>query len=617
MKVALSTLVNVAADAGFPTDKTSLIRRLRQEGSEPTTDITYRGQRGYVYTVSDLPAPFRQVLETEEPASFDCYTSAPLKQREEANRRLAMVRRVRDSIGNGSTLEACYAVVADEFGVSPSTVKRAWKAVRSAPEDEWLALLVKDYKGRQPDEIAPEILAYFFLDYGRVEKPQAQAVYERLVKMAEFKSWGPVPSLETLKRRWAGLPKATKVLWREGDKALGDLFPYAERDRSGMKPLDMISVDGREWDLMAEWPDGRKARAVITAVIDVASNYLLGWIVADVESTDIYRRVLCEVFTKHGIPSFAQFDNTRAAANKQLTAGAPGRHRFKNQPWDVQGILPTIGCIPRFATPENGQSKPVERAFLDLKERSERDPRLAGAYTGRSPSEKPANYGSSAVPIDLLKIVLAEAAEDYNTRTNRRGGIAHNTSYRAIFEAGLKDTSVRRLSEEQRRYFFSVAELRTVEREGSVFLGKRPHRNRYWAQSLQDHIGKKVIVRYDPDDLRSPVMVETRDGRMIDAAVPILEKRGFDSRADAREHARAKREYVKSAKQQAAALRKMVDLEYGAPLPEPETSRAAETPVVAPEFKRKKPTRQPEIRSVNTELLEKALALHEQQAKYG
>jgi transposase InsO family protein len=615
--VSLAAIREPARQAGYPMHKTTLIERLAREGALRVEEMAARGQRGFLYDIATLPAAIRAGLSPSAAsgnASLQPYLTAPPSQRVEAERRLSMVRRFKHLRENGCSPAAARATVAAESNCSEPTVKRAWKLVRNAVESEWLALLVKNYRGAAPAPIAPEILSYFYSDYGRVEQPKLQAVYERTVKKAAHNGWGPVPCAKTLQRRWNALPKAQRVLLRQGDDALDRMFPYAERDRTGMKPLDGINLDCRKWDILVTWPDGRELRPTVVMVQDEATNYLLGWIVGETESGDMYRRALCDVFTKFGIPKRALFDNTRAAANKMLTAGAEGRNRFKDKSSDPMGILPLIGCKPTFAQPYNGQSKLVERAFGEIKERSEKDPRLAGAYTGRSPSEKPANYGEKAVPLDLFKAVLAEAVEHYNSRTDRRGKVAYRTSHRALFEQGLSETKINRLTDAQRRYFFLAAERRTVTPDGSVKLGKEPHINRYWSAALADHAGTSVFVRYDPDHLAAPVMVETAEGSLIDDAVTIVEKRGFNSAADAREHQRAKRAFIKREKQNAAELVKMAACERGGyDMPAPDTSPAPAAPVIAPNFTAKVPRVR---KGVDWDAIERGTA-KEHRSRYG
>lgn len=537
----------------------------------------------------------------------------------------AMVR-LRTMLAAGDSKGAALGSVASEFGLSVSTVRRAWNDVSAHPETEWLVRLLPAYKPRAADEIHPEILRYFYADYGRVERPSLQAAWERTCKAAAKNGWGDGPSSKTLKRRWDALPADVRILWRDGERKLAEAQPRAERDRSGMLPLDGVNVDSRTWDLflaisaagvrtlqMSEVSDPgkpadeRALRLSIAVVQDEASNFLLSYEIDLTENKDQYRRALCRCFTEYGVPKRVRFDNTRAAANKALTAGARNRFRFTERADDVPGILPLVGCDVVFTLPGNGPSKLVERLFAELKERSEKDPRLAGAYTGRSPTEKPANYGSAAADLDTFRAVLAEAVEHYNSRIDRRSKVAFRTSHRAVFEAGLAKQKVRRLSAAQRAYFFTEAKRLTVSPSGTVVLGKLPHTNRFGSAALKAYAGKEIVVRFDPGDLSQPLHAETLGGRLIDATVPLIEKRGFNSTDDSREHARQKRRSINAAREQAAALNRMSLIEAQNALPTPAPAPAGQVPnVIAPLF-RNKPPKPEATNGVDTDALRRGM----------
>lgn len=267
------------------------------------------------------------------------------------------------------------------------------------PPADWLPALVPHHKGRIAAEIHPELLRFFYTDYGREDRPALQAVWERTCAAALENGWGDPPSARRLQRAFEALPKEVRTLWQKGERGLFDMLPAAQRDRSAMKPNDMWNVDARTWDLMVELPDAagnvRRVRMTVAMVQDVASNFLLGYEIAKTESTDLYQRLLCRAMQKFGIPKAILFDNTRAAANKRLTGGSENRFRFAGGE-ELPGVLTRLGIKVIFATPYNGRSKPVERAFRELTERSEKHPAVAGAYTGRSPMHKPANYGTDA-----------------------------------------------------------------------------------------------------------------------------------------------------------------------------------------------------------------------------
>ena len=621
--VALSAIAAVAPRVGYPRHKSSLIMRLELEGARRSVGEAQRGQQGFLYEAETLPACIKRLLcnkpgTVSSPLSLEVYTSAPPRQKREADARMAMMMELKQFLDGGAKTNAAYAATAEKFACSVPTVKRAWKAVRNADEGHWLELLVKAYSGREPDPIDDRILRYFYRDYGRPEQPQLQAVWERTVKEAEKHGWGDVPSAKTLKRRFDKLPIAERTLMREGEAGLDARQMSIDLDRSGMKPMDSINADGREWDVLVDLPDGRRVRRIVVVVQDEATNKVLGWVDGETESTELYREVLCQVFTEYGIPRQAKFDNTRAAANKTLTAGASNRKRFKDKPDDIDGLLIRVGCRPFFTKVRNGRSKPVERALLDLKERSEKHPDAAGAYTGRSPSEKPANYGARAISLETFRSLMREAVKEYNERGGRRSKVAFGISYDEAFESGLASTQVRKFSDEQRRSFFLDGERRTVSPSGEIWLGKLPHRRRYYSAAVREYAGREVIVRFDPKDFNAPVLVETLDGTRIDGQVPLIAPIAFNDQASAKAYERAKREEKQAVKRAVAARQRADRIEQDGFSPAvAETTPAPSAPVIAPNFKRKPASRGPASSPSDAERLSKGLARIEQKARYG
>lgn len=599
---SLATIKRIAPECGYPRDTTTLISRLRREGAEIVGAAPVRGGRTHLYALSTLPAKLRDHPELRgllEPSkavvSFEVYLHAVPSQRAEADRRRAMCCHVAERIGAGETKQDAYASAAANFAVSVSTVRNAWRCVRDVDPADWLSALVKAYRGRAPKEVSPDVLRYFFSDYGRVEAPQLQAVYERTVKAAKLNGWGEVPSAKTLKRRFDALPAAVRTRLRKGDRAADEMYPHQERDRSGVRPLDSFNMDSRTWDIRVELDDGRIIRPVITLAQDEASNFILGYEVTETESSHSYRRVIRGFCEGIGIPLKARFDNTRAAANKALTGGAKNRFRFTDRTDDLEGILPRIGCAVSFTKPYNGRSKLCERAFAELKERTEKHPTLAGCYTGRSTSHKPANYGDHAVPLAVFREILRQGVEHYNSRTDRRSQVANGRSHQAVFEEGLQTVKVRKLTPTQLRYFFAVAERRRVSPAGTISLGKRPHVNRYFHPALQDHAGVDVVAWYDPDNLATPLMVEAIDGRMIADEVELIEAGGFASIDAARQYERGKRRQRRGEKEYIAGLDMMTAAECARALEPVAPLATPETPIITPAkgFRQPKPNRAP------------------------
>ncbi|WP_235872975.1 transposase domain-containing protein [Pseudoxanthomonas winnipegensis] len=471
-------------------------------------------------------------------------------------------------------------------GGSVPSLGRWTAAVAGVERQHWPALLVPDYVGRTAtSEIPAEAWDTFKADYLRVEAPTATSCYARLQRVARVKQW-TLPSLATFKRRIEReLPRGVLVLARQGREAFDKTFPAQERDRSIFHALEAVNADGHKFDVFVRWPDGTVARPIMVGVQDLYSGKLLGYRIAETESADLARMAFRDVIERFGIPSKVWLDNGRGFASKMLTGGTANRFRFKVRAEDPTGVLTGMGCEIHWATPYHGQAKPIERAWRDLCDTVAKHPEFAGAYTGNKPDAKPENYGSRAVPLDVFVRVLNVEIGAHNAREGRKTRVAAGASFDQVFAHSYAQSVIRKAAPEQLRQLLLAAEVVTADaRDGSVRLSG----NRYWVEALGAHAGQKVTLRFDPDALHTHVHVYTLANVYIGQAECIAAV-GFADTSAAREHARAKKQYRRAARQQLDAERRMDIAQVADQLP---TEAPADLPpagVIAPMFGRARP----------------------------
>ncbi|MEI8396214.1 MAG: transposase domain-containing protein [Rhodospirillaceae bacterium] len=370
------------------------------------------------------------------------------------------------------------------------------------------------------------------------------------------------------------------------------LYPYQERAREQLHAMQGTNTDARILDLNVIWPDGKQGRcAAVANTVDDYSGYPLAFRFDRTENSDQYRLLSAEVFENYGVPERMTFDNTMAAANKMLSGGTKHRFRFKFKRDEIMGIFPRLDIDVHFAKPRHGQSKSVERVQCELIDYVEKDPRLAGAYLGSDPTRKPANYGEKAVPIELVIQVYAEAVEFVRSRTDRKTRVCNGRSRREVFEESIKAYPVRKLTRAQLRYLLLAATgVKADKDNGSIRLGQKPYIHRYWSETLLPYRGQKPAVRFDPDKLENPIIVETLDGVVIDDTVPCLERAGVYDTAAARKFHHAKGQFKKATKELEKAQQKMsvAELQFHLP-PPPAPAPLPEAKIIAPAFESKRP----------------------------
>lgn len=412
--------------------------------------------------------------------------------------------------------------------------------------------------------MSAEAWAAFKADYLCLEQPPAEVSYGRVKKAAAVQGW-TVPSLKTFLRRMdREIPHACQVLMRKGPQAARLLYPAQERDRSHFHALQAVNADGHRLDMIVRWPDGEVSRPFVTMVQDLYSNKFLGWRVDKNPTATGVRLAFYDVFDKHGIPDKAWLDNGREFAAKIITGGQATRYRFKVTPDELNGVLTELGVQVHWTTPGSGQSKPIERSFLDVMcNHVVTHPALRGASVGNSPMNKP-DYTPKPADLDTLLTVMEDCITLYNAKPGRRTRVCAGTlSFDQAFKESYERSPIRRAGPEQLRMAMLSAERVTARQpNGSLHV----EGNRYWDEFLTQHIGEKLTVRFDPEALHKPLHVYRADGVYLGAA-QCWEAVGFDSVDAARDHNRKRREWLKNNRRNAQLEQEMTIDQWAAMLP--------------------------------------------------
>ena len=389
-----------------------------------------------------------------------------------------------------------------------------------------------------------------------------------------------MPSARTLERRLLDIPEATRVFARQGGEALKRMYPAQERSRAHFHALEAINVDGHKWDVFVKWPDGEIVRPMMVAFQDLYSGKMLSWRIDKSENKEATRLAFGDLVEQFGIPEHCWLDNGRAFASKWITGGTPNRYRFKVRDEDPVGLLPLLGVEPHWTNPYSGQSKPIERAFRDFAGDVAKHPKFAGAYVGNSPMAKPENYGATAVPLDVFLAVIGEAVAEHNARPGRETAVCNGRSFDQAFAESYATAPIRKAAPAQRRLWLLAAEgVLCARTDGSIRL----EGNRFWAEFLSGHRGKRVAVRFDPQSLHDDLHVYAQDGRYLGAA-PVIEAVGFDNADAARAHNRARNAFLRGVKMQADAEKRMTIEQVAAALPAAEAPAPLNTKIVRPVF---------------------------------
>ena len=517
--------------------------------------------------VSETPCARKELNYLPE-VIWKPYEKATDKQREHAKAKLVPLHKLDDLVRNGLELMTALDAVAEECDIAKGSLKRWYYQVRSFERPDWLPLLIAKHNNKKSGKEAAfteEAWEAFKADYFRNEQPQFGSCYERLKRAARENGWN-IPSASSIKRKIEReVPKLVQVQLREGDHAVMQYYPSMRRTVAEIEALEWINGDGYQHNVFVRWHNGEIVRPKTWIWQDIRTRKILAYRVDLSENSDTIRLSLMDLIWKYGIPKKCTIDNTRAAANKWMTGGVKNRYRFKVKEDDVTGIIPMLGIELLWTSVQfgkgHGQAKPIERAFSHggLGELVDKHPSLAGFYAGENVYSKPDNYNGGKDGVDYGTFILAieDGIRTFNEREGRQTEICQGIySFSQVFEHDYAKAQIRKASAEQMRFLMLMSEAVTLRKDGTFELdagGKVNNRkNRYLASELIATAHRKVVVKFDPQDLHNKVWVYGLDGVFL-AEAKCTEAVAFGDKAKGREHDKARKQMVKAVKAQAKA----------------------------------------------------------------
>lgn len=521
----------------------------------------------------------KEALSRDEMWSW--YDGIPDNKKQKAQSRLVVLDAVDTLLRGGTMKTVAVEVVARQYSTPSATIYRWFKLVDGVTRADWLPYLAPKHSGRSAvREIDPNVMDWIRSDYLRPERPTMKSCYRRLKAVAEKEGW-PLPNERTVQRRIDDIPTTVRVLAREGLDALKKLYPAQERDRSVFHALEAVNADGHKFDVWVNWPGEEKPiRVMMIAVQDLYSGKILSWRIDKSENKEAVLLAFGDVIESYGIPDHVYLDNGRSFASKWITGGSPNRFRFKVKDEDPAGLLTNLGCTVHWTTPYSGQSKPIERAFRDMCDDISKHPAFSGAWTGNTVANKPENYGSNSVDLDTFIEIVASGIAEHNSREGRRAKVCSGRSFDQTFNESYARSPIQKATEAHRRLWLLAAEnVRVRSNDATIHvLG-----NRFWFEALIEYAGQCVTARFDPDDLAAGLHIYRQDGAYVGFA-ECIEAQGFNDVAAAREHSRARRQFLNANKAMLAAERKMSPEQLAEMLPAMTAAPAPESKVVKPIF---------------------------------
>ena len=455
-----------------------------------------------------------------EPAPILQYSG---KQREDADYKAWVVVQYRTL---GLPVDAFLDKINSEDPTAPPiTPSQLFRWNRKYQDNDVSALI--DRRGghnRNTCSIPKEAWDFFYAAYMTQQRRGIKLCYDIT------KSYYPdIPSVTTFERQVRKIPKLAIDLYRYGQKQFNDHLPYMDRDKTDLDSNDIWFSDHHRVDVFVKSADGtRPVRPWLTTFFDARSNKVISYIVR-LEDPDagVVKKCFRLGAETYGIPKEVYFDNGKDYRSKSFSRDYP------------MSLVNQLGIGIIHATPYHGAAKTVERFFLTF---TNRFSKLFDTYTGKDAKERPECMRvkdsvilkkAPSLPefIDYLNIYMRQ----YNA-TPSRGKDMDGKCPDQVYSDNIRVKEVVS-NKNALRLLCGNSDERTVQKNGISYRN-----NCYFHELLLSHIGERVMITYDPDNMDQIAVFDMNNVAICTAAAKIRTPFRHTTEADYKRAEKEKRQ---------------------------------------------------------------------------
>lgn len=405
--------------------------------------------------------------------------------------------------GEEVSVQSLYRVRAQvqEYG-RVSLLQRDAKLPESTVRDDWF----KDF-----------CLAY--LNENKISLPKAWITTRGLAEMAAEESRqafdaSSFPSASAFMRRLEReVSPAIISLKRNGEKKFFDNHGYyIERDYSAMVSGRVWVGDSRIQDFMVKVEGlANPIRPWLTLFICMKSYVPMGWHLHHTSpSAEQTMRALRNGLVRMGRPDWWYLDNGRENRNREVT----GMTRKSGVDYDLQhtgSIAAQLGIQVHFAEAKRSRAKPIERQFKEMKGIIDRFwPTFCGGSTAEKPNRlKEILKGGDLPTLDQIRseldLYLSETIPQIPCHGKTHKGRTRDQVLQADYAI---HGPLPHISEDTASLLVSKMATGSIGRRG-FRLSDLDYT--WWGEWMPEHKGRRVVMRYDPDNLRVAHFYEATD----------------------------------------------------------------------------------------------------------
>lgn len=310
-----------------------------------------------------------------------------------------------------------------------------------------------------------------------------------------------IPSYKAFERKVQTIPYYAILCYREGPKAFNGALPYMERSKLDIASNDIWFSDHHLVDIFVKSADGTKViRPWLTVFFDARSNRVMSFLVrnADPNATAVKKCFRLGV-EQNGVPNEVYFDNGKDYRSSSFSKDYP------------MSLVNQLGIGTIYATPYHGAAKTVERFFGTF---TNRFSRRFKTYTGCNAKIRPEEMqipNEKILPLAPTLDEFIRLLSDYIAEYNRTPNSGTDMEGKCPDQVYSENLAVKRVisDHDALRLLCGNTEERVVNKSGVSIKN-----NHYYHDALLSHMGERVMVVYDPDNIDKMAVFDMK-GRAI------------------------------------------------------------------------------------------------------
>lgn len=329
------------------------------------------------------------------------------------------------------------------------------------------------------------------------------------------------------------------------------MLPSLKRNYDDLHSNSIWVCDNHTFDVFVNDGEHKKpVRVYLTAFQDVRSRKFVGWYVTLTPCSQATLIALRRGIEECGKPDMILSDNGREFLTHDIGGrGFRKSRKLSKEEHEIPTILENLGIEFRTAMVRNARAKIIERAFLDVKNNFSK---MFEGYTGGTIAERPERLKKTGK--DAENFILLPEFVEYVDKYIR--GIFNKHKHYGLGMNGRTPDQVysacmyeKRIAtpEQLNLMMMRNTRMQKVTKEG-VYLNLHGDKVLYQSEELiLHHFGKKVYVRYNPDDLKE-VRVYSDEDRILCTAQQVRLQSYYENEESLKEAISDNRKYMKAVK---------------------------------------------------------------------